>query len=130
MTALDHIAIIISKEENIRFYVRLGFEEIRRIIRAYDTVIFMKNGNVVLEIFVDPNRPDRLTKPESLGIRHIALTVDNLDDVVKKFDCEPVKKDWFGRRFTFVKDMDNQPIEINEICLKSEEDIVNGLESN
>lgn len=130
MTALDHIAIIISKEENIRFYVRLGFEEIRRIIRAYDTVIFMKNGNVVLEIFVDPNYPDRLTKPESLGIRHIALTVDNLDDVVKKFDCEPVKKDWFGRRFTFVKDMDNQPIEINEICLKSEEDIVNGLESN
>jgi glyoxylase I family protein len=130
MTALDHIAIIISKEENIRFYVRLGFEEIRRIIRAYDTVIFMKNGNVVLEIFVDPNHPDRLTKPESLGIRHIALTVDNLDDVVKKFDCEPVKKDWFGRRFTFVKDMDNQPIEINEICLKSEEDIVNGLESN
>ena len=130
MTALDHIAIIISKEENIRFYVRLGFEEIRRIIRAYDTVIFMKNGNVVLEIFVDPNHPDRLTKPESLGIRHIALTVDNLDDVVKKFDCEPVKKDWFGRRFTFVKDMDNQPIEINEICLKREEDIVNGLESN
>ena len=50
--------------------------------------------------------------------------------MVKKFDCEPVKKDWFGRRFTFVKDMDNQPIEINEICLKSEEDIVNGLESN
>lgn len=130
MTALDHIAIIISKEENIRFYVRLGFEEIRRIIRAYDTVIFMKNGNVVLEIFVDPNHPDRLTKPESLGMRHIALTVDCLDDVVKKFDCEPVKKDWFGRRFTFVKDMDNQPIEINEICLKSEEDIVNGLESN
>ena len=130
MTALDHTAIIISKEENLRFYVRLGFEEIRRIIRTYDTVIFMKNGNVVLEIFVDPNHPDRLTKPESLGIRHIALTVDSLDDVVKKFDCEPVKKDWFGRRFTFVKDMDNQPIEINEICLKSEEDIVNGLESN
>ncbi|RHL28648.1 MULTISPECIES: VOC family protein [Agathobacter] len=130
MTALDHTAIIISKEENLRFYVRLGFEEIRRIIRTYDTVIFMKNGNVVLEIFVDPNHPDRLTKPESLGIRHIALTVDSLDDVVKKFECEPVKKDWFGRRFTFVKDMDNQPIEINEICLKSEEDIVNGLESN
>ena len=130
MTALDHTAIIISKEENLRFYVRLGFEEIRRIIRTYDTVIFMKNGNVVLEIFVDPNHPDRLTKPESLGIRHIALTVNSLDDVVKKFECEPVKKDWFGRRFTFVKDMDNQPIEINEICLKSEEDIVNGLESN
>lgn len=130
MTALDHTAIIISKEENLRFYVRLGFEEIRRIIRTYDTVIFMKNGNVVLEIFVDPNHPDRLTKPESLGIRHIALTVDSLDDVVKKFECEPIKKDWFGRRFTFVKDMDNQPIEINEICLKSEEDIVNGLESN
>lgn len=130
MIGIDHIAIIVSKEENLNFYKKLGFKEIRRITRAYDFVIFMKNGDVILEIFVDPNHPDRLTKPEFLGIRHIALTVDSLDDVVKKFDCEPVKKDWFGRRFTFVKDMDNQPIEINEICLKSEEDIVNGLESN
>lgn len=118
------------KRRKFKFLQKLGFKEIRRITRAYDFVVFMKNGDVILEIFVDPNHPDRLTKPESLGIRHIALTVDSLDDVVKKFDCEPVKKDWFGRRFTFVKDMDNQPIEINEICLKSEEDIVNGLESN
>lgn len=130
MIGLDHIAVIVSKEENLEFYKELGFKEIKRITRTYDTVVFMKCDGVILEIFVDPNHPDRLTKPESLGIRHIAFTVDNLDDVVKKFDCEPVKKDWFGRRFTFVKDMDNQPIEINEICLKSEEDIVNGLESN
>lgn len=130
MIGLDHIAVIVSKEENLEFYKELGFKEIKRITRTYDTVVFMKCDGVILEIFVDPNHPDRLTKPESLGIRHIAFTVDSLDDVVKKFDCEPVKKDWFGRRFTFVKDMDNQPIEINEICLKSEEDIVNGLESN
>ena len=130
MIGLDHIAVIVSKEENLEFYKELGFKEIKRITRTYDTVVFMKCDGVILEIFVDPNHPDRLTKPESLGIRHIAFTVDSLDDVVKKIDCEPVKKDWFGRRFTFVKDMDNQPIEINEICLKSEEDIVNGLESN
>ena len=130
MIGLDHIAVIVSKEENLDFYKELGFKEIKRITRTYDTVVFMKCDGVILEIFVDPNHPDRLTKPESLGIRHIAFTVDSLDDVVKKIDCEPVKKDWFGRRFTFVKDMDNQPIEINEICLKSEEDIVNGLESN
>ena len=53
LIGIDHIAIIVSKEENLNFYKKLGFKEIRRITRAYDFVVFMKNGDVILEIFVD-----------------------------------------------------------------------------
>ena len=48
MIGIDHIAIIVSKEENLNFYKKLGFKEIRRITRAYDFVVFMKNGDVIL----------------------------------------------------------------------------------
>ena len=29
-------------------------------------------------------------------------------------ECEEVRTDWFGRRFTFCKDPDGQPIELKE----------------
>ena len=35
--ALDHIALIVTKEENLKFYEKLGFREKTRIIRNYDT---------------------------------------------------------------------------------------------
>ena len=46
------------------------------------------------------------------GLRHIALTVDNLNDLT--VDIEEVRTDWFGKRFTFTKDIDDQPIELKE----------------
>ena len=33
---------------------------------------------------------------------------------MKEIECEEVRTDWFGRRFTFVKDPDGQPIELIE----------------
>ena len=64
---LDHIALIISSEKHLRFYERLGFNETKRFERSYDTVVFMECGEVVLEIFIDPNHPERLNKPEAKG---------------------------------------------------------------
>ena len=29
-------------------------------------------------------------------------------------ECEEIMTDWFGRRFTFTKDLDGQPIELKE----------------
>ena len=29
-------------------------------------------------------------------------------------ECEGIRTDWFGRRFTFTKDPDGQPIELKE----------------
>ena len=49
---LDHIALIVSKEENLAFYKKLGFVEKNRIERGYDTVVFMENNSIVLEIYL------------------------------------------------------------------------------
>lgn len=109
---LDHIAIIMSKIENLSFYKKLGFKEYKRFERGYDTVVFMKCDDIVLEVFVDPNHPERVTGPEAKGLRHIAFCVDDLSKV--DVECEEIKTDWFGRKFTFTKDLDGQPIELKE----------------
>lgn len=109
---LDHIALIVSNEENLAFYEKLGFKEAKRIERGYDTVVFMENNSIVLEIFIDPNHPARVSGPEAYGLRHIAFVVDDLSKV--DVECEEIRTDWFGRRFTFTKDPDGQPIELKE----------------
>lgn len=111
---LDHIALIVSKEENLSFYEKLGFKEINRFERGYDTVAFMACGNIVLEIFITPKHPERATNPEANGLRHIAFAVESLEEVMKTVECEEIKTDWFGRKFTFTKDPDGQPIELKE----------------
>ena len=111
---LDHIALIVSKEDNLAFYEKLGFKEKNRIERGYDTVVFMENGALLLEVFIDPNHPERVTNPEAMGLRHIAFVVGSLEEVMSVVQCEEIRTDWFGRRFTFTKDPDGQPIELKE----------------
>lgn len=111
---LDHIALIVSKEENLAFYKKLGFIEKSRIERGYDTVVFMECDGPLLEVFIDPNHPARVTNPEALGLRHIAFVVESLEEVMSVVKCEEIRTDWFGRRFTFTKDPDGQPIELKE----------------
>ena len=48
MLGLDHIAIIVSSEESLRFYERLGFKESKIIDRSYDTVVFMECVGIAL----------------------------------------------------------------------------------
>ena len=111
---LDHIALSVSSEECLRFYEKLGLKETNRFERSYDTVVFMKNSGIVLEIFIDPNHPNRVNAPEVKGLRHIAFTVESLEEVMKIVECEEIRTDWFGRKFTFTKDPDGQPIELKE----------------
>ena len=112
MIGLDHIALIASSEDSLKFYEKLGFRETERFERSYDIVVFMKCGNITLEIFVDPNHPERVSSPEAKGLRHMAFTVDKIEDL--DMEMEKIRTDWFGRRFTFVKDPDGLPIEIKE----------------
>ena len=109
---LDHIALIVSSEDSLRFYEKLGFRETERFERSYDIVVFMTCGNITLEIFVEPNHPERVNSPEAKGLRHVAVTVDKIEDL--NMEIEEIRTDWFGRRFTFVKDPDGLPIEIKE----------------
>ena len=111
---LDHIALIVSKEENLAFYKKLGFIEKNRIERGYDTVVFMECDGLLLEVFIDPNHPERVANPEARGLRHFCLVVEDLEDVMRDVECEEIRTDWFGRRFTFCRDYDGQPIELKE----------------
>lgn len=109
---LDHIAIIVSKKENLNFYKKLGFIETARFIRSHDIVVFMECDGIVLEIFVDPNHPERISGREAKGLRHLALVVNSFEDL--DVEIEEIRIDFFGRRFTFTKDPDGQPIELKE----------------
>ena len=104
---LDHISLIISKEENLCFYEKLGFKKTKKIERDYDSIIFMECNGITLE---DHKHPERLNNPESKGLRHVAFMVDDIE----KYAKNNINTDFFGRRFTFIKDLDNQPIELVE----------------
>ena len=95
-----------------QFYKKLGFLEKNRIERGYDTVVFMECDGLLLEVFIDPNHPARVSGPEALGLRHLCFVVEDLSKV--GVQCEEIRTDWFGRRFTFCRDYDGQPIELKE----------------
>ena len=62
---IHHFAIIASSEESVRFYTKLGFRETYRRERKYDTVVLLEGYGIQIEMFVDPNHPDRATNPEN-----------------------------------------------------------------
>lgn len=109
-----HVAIIVSSEESIQFYKKLGFQEYFRKVRPYDTVVLLKGFGMELEMFIDPNHPARPHDPESLGVRHLSFQVDNLDEMVNEFGCDSIKRDWNGIRYANTSDPDGLPIEFHE----------------
>ena len=123
---VHHIAIIgtdyIKTKE---FYVdKLGFEVISEHNRPEknDIIINVKQGNLVLEIFIKeaaPLRP-KMPSPEYSGLRHLAFKVDDVEAVLKKFDeldiaHEELRYDDFdNRKMAFFFDPDGLPLEIHE----------------
>ena len=116
ITGIHHVSIIVSSEESIRFYSKLGFREYKRIERKYDTVVLMYAHGIGVEIFIDPTHPPRAIKPENLGLRQLSLRVDKLEDTLEelKLEAGPIMNDWVGVRFCFVADPDGLPIQLHE----------------
>lgn len=114
ITGLDHISIIVSSEQSIEFYQKLGFVIDNRITRDYDTVVLMHGNGINIGLFIDPNHPKRDENPENLGVRFFSLRVDNIESVNNEFDCGPVMEDWFGKKYCFTTDLDGLPIEFHE----------------
>lgn len=111
---LDHIAIIASSINSLDFYKKLGFEEVKRFERVYDTVVFLKNNSIILEVFIDPKHQKKSDEYETFGLRHISFSVDDFDSVISTLNYEFLTTDWFDRRMCFVKDYDGQIVEIVE----------------
>jgi len=112
---LHHIAIVVSSEASVGFYGKIGFRETERDKREHDTIVFMAGYGIVLEIFIDPTRPARVTNPEAMGLRHLAFKVDSVKETLIELgiEAEPIRS-FKGKSFTFFKDPDGLPIELHE----------------
>ncbi len=122
---VHHIAIICSDYElSKEFYTDiLGFEigkEIYREDRQSYKLDLCLNGIYIIELFSFPSPPTRPSRPEATGLRHIAFEVDNLENSIeilnkKNVFAEPIRIDEFtNKKFTFISDPDNLPIELYE----------------
>lgn len=73
-----------------------------------------------IELFSFPDPPPRVTNPEARRLRHIAFAVTDLDAALahlaaRGVPAEPIRIDELtGRRFTFIRDPDDLPIELYE----------------
>ena len=122
---VHHIAIICSDYAVSKaFYTEvLGFTIIREVYRSerqsYKLDLAV-NGIYAIELFSFPDPVKRPSRPEAVGLRHLAFEVDDLEGVItmledKGVEAEPIRIDEFtGKRFTFIADPDQLPIEFYE----------------
>jgi glyoxylase I family protein len=122
---VHHIAIICSNYEvSKRFYTEiLGLkiinETYREVRKSYKLDLAL-NGNYIIELFSFPNPPKRPTRPEAVGLRHLAFEVDDLNKMIvylenHQIELEPVRVDEItNKRFTFIANPDGLPIEFCE----------------
>ncbi|MEH2286187.1 SMU1112c/YaeR family gloxylase I-like metalloprotein [Nostoc sp.] len=124
-TGIHHVAIICSDYDRSKnFYVEvLGFsiiQETFRVARNSYKLDLKVAENTQIELFSFPNPPERPSKPESCGLRHLAFQVDDVEETVfylksKGLEVENIRIDEItGKKFTFFKDPDNLPLEIYE----------------
>ena len=119
-----HIAIISSDYAKAKeFYIdKLGVELVREDYRPAqnDYLRMLRLGDTVLELFIKPDAPQRVTNPEAMGLRHLAFHVADIEPAVAwlnsmGIDTEPIREDQCnGGRFTFFKDPDGLPLELHE----------------
>ncbi|MDX5628016.1 MULTISPECIES: VOC family protein [unclassified Brenneria] len=121
-----HIAIIASDYQRSKaFYCEvLGFTLINEVYRSArdswkgDLAL---NGRYAIELFSFPEPPPRVSRPEACGLRHLAFSVESVEQAIATLMqagvvCEPVRVDpETQRRFTFFSDPDGLPLELYEI---------------
>lgn len=125
LNSIHHIAIICSNYERSKaFYTEvLGLTVIREVYRSerqsYKLDLAL-NGHYVVELFSFPTPPQRLSRPEGTGLRHLAFEVNDIEETVRQLAehqviAEPVRLDEYtGKKFTFIADPDQLPIEFYE----------------
>jgi glyoxylase I family protein len=125
LNRVHHIAIICSSYAKSKsFYTDiLGLDiirEVHRVERQSYKLDLALNGVYIVELFSFPNPPQRVSRPEATGLRHLAFEVDDLDGVVAHLNAhnvpsEPIRIDeTTHKRFTFIRDPDDLPIEFYE----------------
>lgn len=126
LNKVHHIAIICSDyEKSKHFYTEiLGLEAIQEIYReerdSYKLDLAL-NGDYIVELFSFPNPAKRPSRPEACGLRHLAFEVNDIEQtrnflIKNNIISETIRKDKFtDKRFFFIADPDDLPIEFYEI---------------
>ena len=124
LDAIHHVAIIVSDYRRSReFYVdKLGFRVIRENYRQDrgDWKLDLACEDIELEIFARPRAPERPTRPEALGLRHLAFKVEDIEGAVAELaalgiPCEEIRLDTYtGKKMTFFFDPDQLPLELHQ----------------
>ena len=126
LNTIHHAAIICSDYQTSKhFYTQiLGLKVVAENYRAerdsYKLDLKLPDGGQI-EIFSFSNAPARPSYPESLGLRHLAFSVNSVEDVTRylisqKIDVEPIRVDEYtNRKFTFFSDPDGLPLELYEV---------------
>jgi len=122
---IHHIAIICS-DYNVskKFYTEiLGLKVIRENYRAdrnsYKLDLSL-NGDYIIELFSFHQPPQRVSRPEATGLRHIAFEVNDISEATQhltknNIEFEPIRIDEYtNKKFTFFSDPDQLPIELYE----------------
>ncbi|WP_294203328.1 VOC family protein [Chryseobacterium sp. sg2396] len=123
---IHHIAIICSDYHvSKKFYTEiLGLNIIREVYReerrSYKLDLAI-GAHYVIELFSFPDPPQRPSRPEACGLRHLAFSVENVNEkreelIRKGLSCEDIRIDEFtGKAFFFTQDPDGLPLEFYEI---------------
>ena len=122
---IHHIAIICSDYQvSKNFYTEvLGLQILREVYRSERDSYKLDLGigdHYVIELFSFPNPPARPSRPESCGLRHLAFSVENVEEkrnelTIKGLICEDIRIDEFtDRKFFFTQDPDALPLEFYE----------------
>jgi glyoxylase I family protein len=125
LNKIHHTAIICSDyQKSKHFYSQiLGLEILQEIYReerqSYKLDLAL-NGNYVIELFSFPNPPKRVSGPEAAGLRHLAFEVNDIQEtrnylIAQGCIAEEIRTDEFtSKKFFFISDPDNTPIEFYE----------------
>ena len=125
LTRVHHVALICSDYGRSRYFytrilgLRIVAEHYREARDSWKLDLALPDGTQ-LELFSFPNPPERPSRPESCGLRHLAFVVGDMDKAVawlesQDVDVEPVRVDEYThKRYTFFKDPDGLPLELYE----------------
>lgn len=124
LNRIHHTAIIASDyERSKQFYTeQLELKVINETYREErdSYKLDLAIGDAQIELFSFPDPPERVSSPESRGLRHLCFEVEDVQAAAywlqkKGIETEPIRIDPITQKaFTFFKDPDDLPLELYE----------------